>query len=93
MSEDEKQHSVAVALHYEHGGVPTVVAKGRGLVAEQIVARAKEHGVFIEENAILAEALSFVELDDQIPEELYRAVAQVIGFVLRQSGRLAKKAD
>ncbi|MEZ5839139.1 MAG: EscU/YscU/HrcU family type III secretion system export apparatus switch protein [Hyphomicrobiales bacterium] len=92
MSETEKPvRPVAVALHYEHGGVPVVTAKGRGAVAEQIVATAKAHGVFVEENPVLAEALSFVELDDEIPEELFRAVAQVIGYVLRASGRLGGK--
>ncbi|MCC2111615.1 MAG: EscU/YscU/HrcU family type III secretion system export apparatus switch protein [Hyphomicrobiales bacterium] len=79
---------IAVALHYESGGVPTVTAKGRGTVAEQILATARQHDVFVEENALLAEALSTVELDDEIPVELYRAVAQVIGFVLRAAGRL-----
>ncbi len=80
---------VAVALKYEHGRdpAPRVTAKGRGEVAERIIAKAREHGVFIESNAGLAEALSHVELDQQIPPELYRAVAEVIGFVLRLSGR------
>ncbi len=79
---------IAVALHYEDGGVPTVTAKGRGTLAERILETAREHDVFVEENALLAEALSAVEIDDEIPVELYRAVAQVIGFVLRASGRL-----
>jgi flagellar biosynthesis protein len=79
---------LAVALHYEHPGVPRVVATGKGLIAEKIVETAQGAGVRIEENAPLAEALSKVELDQEIPEVLYRAVAEVIAFVLRASGKL-----
>ena len=79
---------LAVALQYEHGkdAAPRVTAKGRGAVAETIIETAHQHGVAIESNAVLAEALSHVELDQQIPAELYRAVAEVIGFVMRLSG-------
>jgi flagellar biosynthesis protein len=79
---------VAVALKYEHGKdpAPRVTAKGKGSVAEKIVETAKAHGVVVEPNAVLAEALSLVEVDQQIPEELYRAVAEVIVFVMRLSG-------
>ena len=82
-----KQPPIAVALRYESGGVPVVVAKGRGTQAQRIVDTAEQAGVFVEEDALLAEALSAVELDDEIPVELYRAVAQVIGFVLDASAR------
>lgn len=74
---------LAVALKYEEGGVPVVVAKGRGIVAEAITRTARDSGVVVEENAVLAEALSQVELEAEIPEALYRAVAEVIIFVLR----------
>jgi flagellar biosynthesis protein len=87
MSEPRKS-SLAVALHYEKPGAPRVVAKGRGEVGQKIIATAKAHGVPIEENAGLAEALAQVELEDEIPEALYRAVAEVLVFILRVSGRL-----
>ena len=82
---------LAVALQYEKGSVPVprVVAKGRGDTGEAILRVAREHGVPIEENAPLAEALSQVELGDDIPEALYRAVAEVLIFILRASGKLA----
>lgn len=90
MEDKEKpgKRSVAVALQYEHGkdSAPKVTAKGKGAIADSIVARAEEHGVAIEHNAFLAEALVKVELDQHIPRDLYRAVAEVIGFVLRLSG-------
>lgn len=85
---DAPSRRIAIALEYQHPGVPRVTAKGRGMTAETIVAVAREAGVVIEENAALAEALSTVELDDEIPEELYRAVAEVILFVLRATGKL-----
>ena len=79
---------LAVALHYEKPGAPRVVAKGRGEVGQKIIETARAHGVPIEENAGLAEALSQVELDDEIPETLYRAVAEVLVFILRMSGHV-----
>jgi len=79
--------SLAVALYYEKPGAPRVVAKGRGEVGQKIIDTAKAHGVPIEENAGLAEALAQVELEDEIPEALYRAVAEVLVFIFRVSGR------
>ncbi|MET0605011.1 MAG: EscU/YscU/HrcU family type III secretion system export apparatus switch protein [Beijerinckiaceae bacterium] len=80
---DPARLAVALAYDREHDNAPRVVAKGRGELAERIIAVARENGVAIEADPALAAALSFVELDDSIPEELYRAVATVIGFVLR----------
>lgn len=87
MSSPEK--SLAVALEYETGQreAPRVTAKGRGAVAEKIIAIAQEHGVVIDSNPLLAQALSGVELEEEIPVELYQAVAEVIGFVMRKSAQ------
>ncbi len=87
------EQRTAVALEYAHPGVPRVTAKGSGAVADRIVETAKAAGVAIEENPVLAEALAQVELDDEIPDALYRAVAQVILFVLRASGQLPSDQD
>jgi flagellar biosynthesis protein len=86
MSEPRKSQ-LAVALHYDRTGAPTVVAKGKGTIGEKIIEIAREHGIPIEENEVLAGALSNVELGDEIPAELYKAVAEVLIFVLRLSGR------
>ena len=84
----DEERSLAVALAYKPGSAaPRVVAKGRGTVGDKIVEMAREHGVPIEENEVLAGALSQVELDNEIPVELYKAVAEVLTFVLRVSGR------
>ncbi|WP_237154524.1 EscU/YscU/HrcU family type III secretion system export apparatus switch protein [Oryzibacter oryziterrae] len=75
----------AVALTYTAPAPPKVVATGKGEIADAIVAKAREAGVPIEENPLLAEALSKLELDATIPEDLYKAVAAVIGAILRAS--------
>jgi flagellar biosynthesis protein len=77
-----RRQTVAIALEYDGKAAPRVTAKGRGEIAARIVETAREHGVPVEDNPILAEALSAVELDDHIPPELYQSVAQVIAFVL-----------
>jgi flagellar biosynthesis protein len=83
----ETKNTVAVALHYEKGGAPRVVAKGRGAIGAKIIEVAKANDIPIRENETLAGALSNVELGDEIPGELYKAVAAVLIFVLQLSGR------
>ncbi|MBD8528837.1 MULTISPECIES: EscU/YscU/HrcU family type III secretion system export apparatus switch protein [unclassified Massilia] len=72
----------AVALAYAAGSAaPTVVAKGRGLVAEQIIARAQEAGVFVHESKELVALLMEIDLDGQIPPALYRAIAELLAWL------------
>ena len=85
MTETSKNR-LAVALLYEKPHAPRVVATGRGEIGQAIIDTAREHGVPLEHNPELAEALSTIELDSEIPEEMYRAVATVIAFILRASG-------
>lgn len=74
----------AVALAYQTGDLaPKVVAKGRGLIAEQIIERAREHGVFVHESKELVALLMQVDLDDRIPPALYRAVAELLAWLYR----------
>jgi FlhB-like protein len=87
MSVDVK-NKLAVALHYDKTGAPRVVAKGKGTIGAKIVELAREHDIPIEENEVLAGALSHVEIGDEIPPDLYKAVAEVLIFVLRLSGRV-----
>jgi flagellar biosynthesis protein len=88
MNAPPKNSTLAVALHYEQPGTPRVVAKGKGEIGQKIIETARQHGVPIEENASLAGALSEVEIGDEIPVELYKAVAEVLLFIMRMSGRL-----
>lgn len=82
---------VAVALEYDGASAPLVIAKGRGELAAKIIETARAHDVPVEENPVLAEALSAVELDEHIPEALYQSVAQVIAFVLAARRHLKKR--
>jgi flagellar biosynthesis protein len=84
----EVRNQLAVALHYDKKGAPRVIAKGKGTIGARIIELAKAHDIPIEENEVLAGALSNVEIGDEIPEELYKAVAEVLIFVLRLSGRI-----
>jgi flagellar biosynthesis protein len=84
----DKTSQLAVALHYDRTGAPRVVAKGKGSLGEKIIEVAKANNIPIEENEVLAGALSNVELGEEIPAELYKAVAEVLIFVLRLSGRV-----
>jgi flagellar biosynthesis protein len=72
----------AVALAYQSGArAPQVVAKGSGLIADQIIARAREHGVFVHESKELVSLLMEVDLDKQIPPALYRAIAELLAWL------------
>lgn len=72
----------AIALAYETGDLaPRVVAKGKGVVAEQILAIAKEHGVFVHESKELLALLMQVDLDDHIPPTLYLAIAELLAWL------------
>ncbi len=74
----------AVALAYrEADAAPRVVAKGRGLVAEEIIARAKEHGVYVHESPELVSLLSQIDLDQHIPPQIYIAVAELLAWLYR----------
>jgi len=88
MSEPEKP-TLAVALAYDKPRAPRVVAIGRGWLGDKIIETAHAHGVPLKHDAALAEALASVELETEIPEELYRAVAVVIGYVLRTNAARA----
>ena len=81
MISDEFQR--AVALHYDQKGAPTVLATGEGEIARLIKERAEAAGVPLVEDPKLSYLLSKIPLGDEIPPELYRAVAEVLVFVLR----------
>lgn len=75
---------MAVALAYQNGdAAPKVVASGRGLIAQAIIDRAKEHGVYVHESEQLVGMLMQVELDQHIPPQLYLAVAELLAWLYR----------
>ncbi|HUX24065.1 MAG TPA: EscU/YscU/HrcU family type III secretion system export apparatus switch protein [Burkholderiales bacterium] len=85
----------AVALAYSGDeSAPRVVAKGRGLVAQAIIDRAHQHGVYVHESKELVALLIQVDLDQRIPPALYRAVAELLVWVYRlEQGRATGAAS
>ena len=82
----------AVALVYEAGDLaPHVVAKGRGLIAEQIIARARDHGIFVHESKELVNLLMQVDLDDHIPPALYTAIAEILAWLYQMENQALGK--
>lgn len=81
---DNHQQQQAVALAYESGEfAPRVLAKGRGAIAEHIIAIAQEKGVFVHESKALVSMLMQVDLDEHIPPELYQAIAEILTWLYR----------
>lgn len=80
----------AVALKYESSKdhAPKVTAKGAGLVAEKIIDLATKQGIPISEDPDLVGALMQLDFQEEIPEELYRAVAEVLAFAYRLNGKI-----
>jgi flagellar biosynthesis protein len=83
----------AIALNYKQGEnkAPRVVAKGVGFIAEQILAAAQQHAIPVYQNKTLSSVLMAVELDREIPQELYKAVAEVLAYVYRLDQKLRKQ--
>lgn len=77
----------AVALLYDGDNAPRVTAKGEGKVAEEIFRLAREHDIPLQNDPQLAAVLSQIPLGDEIPEALYRAIAEVIAFAYLVSGK------
>lgn len=79
----------AAALRYDAGAdlAPRVVASGEGVVAERILAEARAAGLPVRDDAALAEALARLDLGAQVPESLYRAVAEALAWAYRLEGR------
>ncbi|MFE8699059.1 EscU/YscU/HrcU family type III secretion system export apparatus switch protein [Cytobacillus sp. FJAT-54145] len=85
MKNDKLKRKEAVALSYNdklHQS-PKLVAKGKGIIAENILASAKDHGVPIQEDSSLVELLGKLDINENIPEDLYQAVAEVFAFIYR----------
>lgn len=84
LKREEQATKKAVALAYEQGkGAPAVVAKGRGKIAERLIETARAYGVPIREDRVLIEVLETLEIGEEIPPEIYRAVAEILVAVYR----------
>ena len=83
MSASRRQLAVALSYDFERSAAPQVVAKGWGLMADEIRRLAEFHGVPVKRDDDLAHALGGLEVGALIPPELYRAVAEVLAFLYR----------
>ncbi len=82
-----KPKKSATALKYDGKNTPQLVAKGEGKLAEEIIEVAKQHNIHIHQDPMLLEVLSKLELGDEIPEQLYLAVAKIIAFAYFIQGK------
>lgn len=92
MKPQKSTRKTAVALGYNPAiqDAPKVIAKGKGLVAQQIIEKAMNNDIPIQEDPSLVEVLSQLELNERIPEELYQAVAEVFSFIYRLDQQAGK---
>jgi flagellar biosynthesis protein len=84
-----KQLAIALEYAQKDERAPRVIAKGHGAIGQKIIETARANGIPIHEDALLAASLADIELGEEIPLELYKAVAEVLGFILR----LSRKSD
>ncbi|MDP4161482.1 MAG: EscU/YscU/HrcU family type III secretion system export apparatus switch protein [Bacillota bacterium] len=84
-NEKDNVRKEAVALGYNPAkqDSPKVLAKGRGIIAENIISRAKEHQIPVQEDPSLLQLLGELDINQSIPEELYQAVAEVFAFLYK----------
>lgn len=90
---DQKSTAKAIAILYNENesAAPKVVAGGKGLIAEKIIATAREAGIHIQEDANLVELLSKIQIGEEIPTELYQTVAEVLAFVYQINEKFKNK--
>lgn len=87
---DEIRRSIALGYDPESDRAPKVLAKGTGSIAEAILSIARKHGVHIHEDASLVRSLYVLELGQEIPEEFYVALAEILAFVYRVDKKVGK---
>ena len=80
---DKQKKAVALKYNKDKDRAPKVVAKGKGYIAEKIVEAARENNVPLYEDKNLSQVLEALDLDTEIPPELYRAVAEVLAFIYK----------
>ena len=83
MSSAEVRQSAIALTYSSEDSAPRVVAKGRGLIAQAIIERAHQHGVYVHESKELVALLMQLDLDQRIPPALYRVVAELLAWVYR----------
>lgn len=83
MKKEKRQEAVALKYDQSKDRAPRIAAKGKGEIAERIIAIAREHGIPVREDPDMVEVLSRVEIDHEIPPRFYKAVAEILSFIYR----------
>lgn len=91
MTEDNKRSAVALSYDKEKDPAPRIAAKGKGLIAEQIIKVAEQHEIPIREDAALVEILEKLDIDSVIPLEAYAAVAEILNYVYKLNAKARQK--
>jgi flagellar biosynthesis protein len=93
MKRDPHASRQAVALRYQpnHDHAPKLVSKGRGYLAEKILELARRHNIPVRHDKNLLQVLSRLDLNEEIPPEIYKAVAEILAFIYRVSSRALLK--
>lgn len=83
MDRHKKKNTIAAVIKYDdkRDAAPKLTAKGRGSIAEKIIKLAMEHNIPIREDPALVQILSRLDIDEQIPPEIYKAIAEILAFV------------
>ncbi len=85
--------AIAILYNENESAAPKIVAGGKGIIAEKIIATAREAGIHIQEDANLVELLSKVPIGEEIPVELYQTVAEVLAFVYQMNEKFRQKVS
>ena len=91
-----RKEAVAITYNSDRNDAPKIVAKGKGKIAENILARAEEFNVPVQEDASLVELLGQLDINQSIPEELYQAVAEVFAYIYKidkEKGNAIRSTD
>ncbi|WP_088069425.1 EscU/YscU/HrcU family type III secretion system export apparatus switch protein [Gottfriedia luciferensis] len=89
-SNEKRKDVIALKYNTESDVAPKVIAKGKGLIADEIISKAKDFGVPIQEDPSLVEVLSKLEINQSIPEDLYSVVAELFAFIYRADKQMGK---
>jgi flagellar biosynthesis protein len=75
---EKKKKAAALKYNKDLDNAPKLIAKGQGVIAEEIIKRAKEHNIYIKEDSDLIEVLYALDINDEIPESLYMVIAKLL---------------
>ncbi len=94
ISSKSKGVKKAVALRYKlDDSAPVVVAKGKGIIAEKIIERAKDEKLYVHQDEELVNSLMNLQLNEEIPEELYEVLAEIILYVYSLDSQRSQEND